>query len=134
MSHVQTNSTKNASKIEAPSPVSNNETPIREMIVLSPQIEELKPVKSVIEISKSVNNLNGLLKTHVDYQARLEEIESFKSLISDGSGCNLTISHSSGVNISFTNLEFIHRFVKEAFNDGEKAIKDLETKIQNSTI
>jgi hypothetical protein len=133
MSHVQNNSAKNASKVEAPSQVSN-ETPNSEAIVLTPQVEELKPQKSVIEIAKSVSNLNGLLKNHMDFQTRLEEISNFKSLMSDGSGCNLVITHSSGVSISFANLEFIQHFVKEAFANGEKAIKELEIKIQNSTL
>jgi hypothetical protein len=130
MSNVQTTPPKNSSKVEATAQFSNAETA---MIVLSPT-EELKPVKSVIEISKSVNNLNGLLKNHVEFQSRLDEIGDFKSLISDGSGCNLVITHSSGVSISFTNLEFIHQFVKDAFANGEKALKELELKITNSTL
>ena len=133
MSNVQTNPVKASARVEGASQVSNNETEKNVMIVLTPS-EELKPAKSVIEIAKSVNNLNGLLKNHVEFQARLEGISNFKSLIADGSGCNLAITHSSGASISFTNLEFIHQFVKDAFANGEKALKELELKITNSTL
>lgn len=133
MSNVQTNPVKNASKVGATPEVSTVETAKNEMIVLTPT-EELKPAKSVIEIAKSVNNLNGLLKHHLDFQTRLDEIGNFKALITDGSGCNLVITHSSGTSIAFTSLEFIHQFVKDAYANGEKALKELELKITNSTL
>lgn len=134
MSQVQNNSVKNASKIEATSQVSNVETPNREVIVLTPQVEEIKPQKSILDIAKSVNNLNELLTQHEKFQARLKEIKDFKDLLTDGSGCNLVVTHSSGKNIAFANLESIHHYINDALESGNKAFDNLEQKIKQSTL
>jgi hypothetical protein len=133
MSNVQTNPTKTASRIDVAPAVSTPETDKKQSIVLA-QTEEVKPLKSVIEITKSVNTLNSLLSQHTNFQSRLEEIGNFKSLISDGSGCNCVITHSSGVSITFTNLDFIHKAINDAYENGGNAMKELEQKIINSPI
>jgi hypothetical protein len=78
--------------------------------------------------------LNELLTHHEKFQSRLKEIKDFKDLLTDGSGCNLTITHSSGKSIVFTNLESIHHYINDALESGNKAFDNLEQKIKQSTL
>ncbi|MEA5459112.1 hypothetical protein VB796_08695 [Arcicella sp. LKC2W] len=130
MSNVQSTPKKEQAQV-LPNPQSSAS---KTDVIIHPSLEEIKPLKSVSDVAKSVINLSSLLKQHENFQVRLSEIHDFKQLLIDGSGCTMKITHASGKEISFQNVDSIKKFIIEAFEGGEIALVELEQKITNHTL